>query len=122
MKQKTSYIIGAVVVLGLIAYFVSKGSDAPQQNNNSNKPSQQNQTQNAGSGSESAAGTELTGILRISDNRKQGNLMLETADGKPFPKIYLTTSRDFGALVDKGIVVKYEGNLSDFTLKDIVAK
>jgi hypothetical protein len=55
------------------------------------------------------------GMLKISDNETQGNLMLLTAD----KKIYIKTSRDFSDLLDKKVSVTYEGTTDEFLLGTI---
>ena len=58
------------------------------------------------------------GMLKLSDNPQKGNLMLLTTD----KKIYIRTNRDFSALVDKVVLVTYEGTSDAFRLGDIVEK
>lgn len=56
------------------------------------------------------------GVLKSSDNKTKGNLMLITTD----KKIYIKTSRDFTNLLDKKVAVTYEGTTDSFQLGDIV--
>ena len=56
------------------------------------------------------------GQLKLSDNSAKGNLMLITTD----KTIYIKTSRDFSALINKKVSVTYEGTLETFRLGDIV--
>lgn len=58
------------------------------------------------------------GTLKKSDNSQKGNLMLLTQD----KKIYIKTNRDFTSLLDKTVVVTYEGTADAFRLGDIVEK
>ncbi len=55
------------------------------------------------------------GQLKKSDNSTKGNLMLITKDRT----IYMKTSRDFSALLDKNISVTYEGTWQNFVLGDV---
>lgn len=67
----------------------------------------------------------LTGTLQASDNKAKGNLMLVTklsSDSTKETNIYITTSRDYGALIGKEVVAKIQGTLNDFVLDDITAK
>lgn len=68
--------------------------------------------------SEALQGNIMEGTLKASDNPKRGNLMLVTASST----IYIYTSRDFTALLDKEVKVSYDGTTDNFRLGDIIAK
>lgn len=57
----------------------------------------------------------LEGVLWSSDDEARGNLMLVNQ----YATIYLKTSRDFGNLVGKNVIVSVDGTLDNFTLLNI---
>lgn len=60
------------------------------------------------------------GTLKVSNDKKRGNIMLELADSDRV--IYMSTSRDFSAFYGKEVVVSIDGDLNGFKLLDIKAK
>ena len=122
LKQAYGGLLAAVVVIAIIWFVKSKPAnnnpETPSKNNTNNssttpKPS----TSPSGGSSMGMEGNVWKGTLRISDNSANGNLMLETENSK----IYIQTSRDFSSLVDKKVMVEYEGSLESFVLKNITA-
>ena len=57
----------------------------------------------------------LEGVLWSSDNETRGNLILVNQ----YATIYLKTSREFGSLVGKNVIVSVDGTLDNFTLLNI---
>ena len=109
---------GLIVVLAVIGWLVfrqpktevdSKPSNSAPNAETQNQSSQKNPDQNI-------AGWE--GVLKLSNNNQKGNLMLVTKERI----IYLKTNRDFIALVNKEVMVTYEGTLDSFRLGEITAK
>ncbi len=109
---------GLIVVLAVIGWLVfrqpktevdSKPSNSAPNAETQNQSPQKNPDQNV-------AGWE--GVLKLSNNNQKGNLMLVTKERI----IYLKTNRDFSALVNKEVVVTYEGTLDSFRLGEITAK
>ena len=68
------------------------------------------------------AGNQWEGRLMASDNALRGNLKLVTKINNFDNVIYIRTARDFSALVDKEVIVTYDGTLGNFRLVNIVAK
>ena len=118
INKNTQYLIGGIVIILIAGFFLFSSSsvnDSGQQNKETS-----NQTQNEGestSEEETKLGM-LEGILQISDDLKQGNLMLETAD----KKIYIFTSRDYSELFGQEVKVEIEGSMDSFTLINIAKK
>ncbi len=57
----------------------------------------------------------LEGVLWSSDDEAKGNLILVNQ----YATIYLKTSREFGNLVGKNVIVSVDGTLDNFTLLNI---
>ncbi|MCX6797047.1 MAG: hypothetical protein NTX98_01025 [Candidatus Doudnabacteria bacterium] len=109
---------GLIVVLAVIGWLVfkqpktevdSKPSNSAPNAETQNQSSQKNPDQNL---------AQWEGVLKLSNNNQKGNLMLVTKERI----IYLKTNRDFSALVNKEVVVTYEGTLDSFRLGEINAK
>lgn len=135
-SKNKNYVIAGVVVVLIVLSFVVKGQKPKEEQGVSNPPPPTVTTENkdgktdAQSGekpAESAGETKATpqvagesvqgsgnvsaaGKLRVSDNPKLGNLMVESAKGK----IYIATSRDFSTLVEKDVTVEANGSLDAF--------
>ena len=71
---------------------------------------------------EPISGNELVGTLQVSNNLTRGNLMLVTSLAGRDTIIYLTSSRDFSALLGKTVRVNYSGTPDAFILGNIVAE
>ncbi|MEK7506442.1 MAG: hypothetical protein AAB566_00045 [Patescibacteria group bacterium] len=67
-------------------------------------------------------GNQWQGTLRPSNNPARGNLILLTRINNFDNVIYIRTARDFSALIDKEVVVTYDGRLESFRLVNIEAK
>ncbi|MGE5298093.1 MAG: hypothetical protein ACM3KM_02945 [Acidobacteriaceae bacterium] len=109
----TAIIVVAVIVAGYFV-FVKKGVK------NEENPGQNQEQQQSKNDENKPAGTFWTGQLKASDNEKKGNLMLFMPQEDQ--TIYIHTSRDYSALLDKDVYVTYEGDLTNFKLLDIKAK
>ena len=118
MKTKKSQNIGMAIVLIAIIVGVWYFTKKPKTETNTPANGQNQTTGGQNSGQKSASTDSWEGVLKTSDNPKKGNLMLVTKDRN----IYMQTSRDFSALLNKEVVVHYEGNLQSFLLGDITAK
>ena len=120
MANKTSkYLPPAVVVLVIL---IIAGVQLFKQNKPASDESPAGEQQQNGENDEketlTGAPGAFEGTLKISDNLKRGNLMLIT----PERAIYLFTSRDYSALLDKEVHLEIEGTLENFSLVDIRAK
>ena len=100
-------IVVAMAVWGLFRFKPSSPGPRPEPG-----PSNNSQTNTQGSGQ------TLSGTLQASNNPARGNLMLMTDK----QTIYISTSRDYSALIGKTVVVSYDGTLDNFRLGDIIAK
>ena len=131
MEKTQKYVIGGIIVIALVAAWqFSKKPDSPNINQSANQGEEQelNSPENVGAEGEIAQpsenqagenqGNAWEGSLKLSDNPAKGNLLLMTKDRV----IYIRTSRDYSALVDKEVKVTYEGTLESFRLGDIVEK
>jgi hypothetical protein len=78
----------------------------------------ESQQQNPAANNPAIAGQTIDGVLKSSDNKRLGNLMLVTTS----KKIYIFTNRDFSDLINKDVAVTYQGTLDNFRLGDIVGK
>lgn len=112
-------IVGALVIIGIVIVLIKaspRAGQAPIENNS------QNTTDKTRAGDKSAsastAADSLGGTLKASDAPANGNLMLVMPDRT----VYLRTSRDYSALLDKRVKVQIKGNLESFQLEDIVAE
>ncbi len=114
-KQKQTYWLVGIIVLILLALWFWQSrhqANAPVKNqeNSNNTTTQDNlPTQN---------GPVWTGLLKASDSPQKGNLMLVTSGRN----IYIKTSRDFSALVNKEVIMTYQGDYNNFQLGNITAK
>lgn len=109
--------LGLVVVI-LLGWWLAKTPSKNNQNPTQSDGSPQNQqTETPKTEAKIATDTSAkwVGTLKLSDNLQKGNLMLLTTD----KKIYIHTSRDFNSLLDKRVVVTYEGTSDAFRLGDI---
>lgn len=112
--------LGLIVVILLgwwLAKTPAKNGQNPTQSDN-NQQSQQSETPKTETKTATDVSANWEGTLKLSDNPQKGNLMLLTAD----KKIYIHTSRDFSSLLDKQVVVTYEGTSDAFRLGDITEK
>ncbi|MBI4276291.1 hypothetical protein HY629_00430 [Candidatus Uhrbacteria bacterium] len=98
----------------------SKGEEKPQSVNQSQPNGSKNENKADESAPDTESGNTLRGVLRASNDRTRGNLMLELADSDKV--IYLRSSRDFSALYNKEVAVIIDGDLNEFTLLDIKAQ
>lgn len=116
MKKQTLYIIGIIILLAIFFIFSNKKSENITSQNNS----QINETASSSISSLQKATDSGTweGLLKTSNNLKKGNLMLVTKDRT----IYLKTNRNFSNLLEKTVLVNFEGNLDNFLLGNIFEK
>lgn len=110
----------ALVVVALLGWWLAK---SPAQKNAQQDQKEEQKTQQAEQNKTEPKTTISSpnvweGELKKSDNAQKGNLMLLTQD----KKIYIKTNRDFAALLDKTVVVTYEGTTDAFRLGDIMEK
>jgi hypothetical protein len=123
MKPKNILILLVVAIL-VCAWFLFKGGDEEETSNNNQQSQQQNngsnQSQQNGGAEVEEVPNALEGELRVSTDKRRGNLMLLMNDSDRI--IYLNTSRDFSALVGKQVSVSIDGSLDDFLLIDIKEK
>jgi hypothetical protein len=116
MKNKSLFWIAgiaAIVVIGIVVIAVKNQSKNPSSPKDDFGQSLIEQTPNDTGAAESA--DELQGTLKLSDSPAKGNLMLVM----PNHIVYLRTSRDYAALLDKPVTVKINGSLETFQLVDI---
>ncbi len=112
--------LGLIVVILLgwwLAKTPAKNSSNPAQPDG-NQQNQQSETPKTEVKTATGTPANWEGTLKLSDNLQKGNLMLVTAD----KKIYIHTSRDFSSLLEKQVVVTYEGTSDAFRLGDITEK
>jgi hypothetical protein len=123
MKPKHIISLIVLVALGAGVWYFGMKDDEPASTNNPT-----NNTQNSENNSNSSEQPEVVsevpngfvGELRVSSDKKRGNLMLMLKDSDRI--IYLNTSRDFSSLIGKQVRVTIEGSLDDFRLIDIKAE
>lgn len=124
MHKTKSYATWAaaavVIVIAGMAWLSQKGKDAPATTTGTQETRDQlpvpSKTPEI-STSQREPGL-MEGVLKKSDNSKKGNYML-VMEGKT---VYISTSRDFSALVGKTVSVTYEGTMEDFKLGSISEK
>ncbi len=122
VKRYFPTIIGVVIIV-LIVVFATRTQPAQAPAGEEDGTTTTRAAQNPGSAVQDdvmpeGEGGRYAGILKTSDNAARGQLMLIT----PSHVIYLRTSRDFSAFVDKNVVVTIEGELENFRLLDIKAE
>ncbi|PIR95936.1 MAG: hypothetical protein COT92_03715 [Candidatus Doudnabacteria bacterium CG10_big_fil_rev_8_21_14_0_10_42_18] len=125
LTQNQKYILGGIIVVVIAALLIWRGGGTKQADRQENSAqNQQPENQNS-----STQDTERTteddntqntyeGTLKISDDLKQGNLMLDTGQRI----IYVFTSRDYSSLLGKSVALEIQGTLENFTLLDIKEK
>jgi hypothetical protein len=120
-KYKT-FVVGIIIILVVVAglHFFKKRSGTEvktdaQTGTNLEKASTDEQKELI---SQKKSGNVMEGTLKLSDNKKKGNLMLVMPDRT----LYLSTTRDFSQLIGKQVEVSYEGTLEDFVLGNIILK
>ena len=131
MTNKWYYIIGAVLVVGLVSWLIwgrgdnsSTMTDSPTPTETSliYSPAPTDSPSVSTSPISKPSGSSWEGTLQVSDNTARGSLMLVTqVNGRP-TNIYLRTARDFGALVGENVWVTYAGTIDNFVLLSIAAK
>jgi hypothetical protein len=116
--KKTSVII-LVLIIALIAWLAMhrKQKEVKTSTNTETTSTNQNQSTNASTNTQQTSESDdaIVGILKVSDNKSRGNLMIMT----DATTVYLTTSRDFSLLIGKQVVATIDGDLNNFTLVDI---
>lgn len=118
MKKKLFWFVAIILVLTGAYFYKSRLKPASEENNGKQEQKssdQQNKNSNA-----QTTGNTLEGVLKASNDRGRGNLMLELSDSDRV--IYMTSSRDFSSLYGKEAVVSIDGDLKGFKLIDIKAK
>jgi len=126
MKPKKIYVIGGIVIILAIvaiwgfARMNSKNKQTDKNQNSQTPPSQQELLDKLNKNMPSISDLQQdVGILRTSDNLAKGNLMLENATH--VKKIYIKTSRDYSALLNRAVRVTFKSGISmDFALDNIV--
>lgn len=120
MSQNQRILVGAVVLVVIIgAWLIYSGRHKQpakeiEANQQQVPPSEKSTSSTKPTALDQA--NVLEGTLRNSDNTKKGNLMLVMENRT----LYISTSRDFSALIGKKVKVTYEGTPEDFHLGDIV--
>jgi hypothetical protein len=127
--MKKLIIVVLVLIIGWFAWNIfSKDGETPYwekpANNETKKTnsSSNSQTDNDSDSADSDEQPESTenvwyGRLEKSSSPSRGNLQLMMDDEDRI--VYITTSRDFSALIGKDVKVTVEGTFSDFTLINI---
>ncbi len=119
------------MVIAIVGWLLSKNSQTGSNNTNTggkdgqteltapqDESSQNNESSAPGAITSQAPENTWEGILKASDSAQKGNLMLVMSSRT----IYIMTSRDFSDLLDKPVVVSYEGTSDSFRLGNITAK
>src|SRR3989344_4755402 len=119
MKNKLIWLI----IIAVLAYankdgFWGKKNEPASPAGQAQQPSNQ-EGENGSESLQPEEGKTLRGVLRASNDKKRGNLMLELDDSDRV--IYLTSSRDFSSLYDQEVELTIDGDLNGFTLLDIKA-
>lgn len=115
--SKYAPVVIIALIIAVIAGIQYFKNSSPVTQENPNKPGSENSQETSDANPQAEEG-QLSGTLKISDNLKRGNLMLVTKDRV----IYLFTSRDYSALVNKEVKIKINGTLENFRLIDILPK
>lgn len=126
--KNRNYLIAVGVVAAIaIVYFATRGNVPKEQqqmeegltneqvsgentNPNGQEGNNQNQTPSASTVAETAGDVSATGKLRLSDDASKGNFLLES-QGR---RIYVSTRRDFSALLEKEVTLDAKGDISSF--------
>lgn len=132
MKKLLLFLVVVLIVVAGVWYFKQdNGQPQDETNNTTGQNSGSNSSSNSSNSSSSSSsdeedttvmeiGNTLSGELKASNDTKRGNLMLMLTDSDRV--IYLHTSRDYTALIDKEVVVTIDGSLDDFRLVDITER
>lgn len=120
MTKKLSSFLPSIVILAIILIlgFIQYKGNSTKSKSNENKVENTSKQEFNETNLEKSASNNLQGILKISDNLKRGNLMLNTNE----KTIYLFTSRDYSDLFDQEVNVEIEGTLDNFRLINIKSK
>jgi hypothetical protein len=119
MDKKTMGIVAVVIVIIAALWLMSGKKQAPESNGNVSPSPTTSQPQVKDEPNPSPAqdnSNTWSGFLKTSNNPAKGNLMLQTSDRT----IYIKTSRDYSSLLDKYVVVVYEGSYENFVLGNIL--
>ena len=116
-------VLAALLIVLAIVWNVRSDDDS----NVTDSTTSQNETNNNGqTAGESKDGSETensdtvsgnissSGVLRVSDEPIRGNYVLDGEDGE----IYVSTGRDYSALVGKNVFLEAEGTLNKFAFLD----
>src|SRR3989338_1621408 len=134
MKKQLGWVIAlaAILIVGFVLFSRTEDKD---ESKVTPSPKTQNSSNNQGSTSQGSAGTgpddgqpveeqeiaehrnALSGVLRTSNDKSRGNLMLEVDDSDRI--VYLTTSKDYSSLVGKSVKVDIEGDVNSFSIINI---
>ena len=107
-----------VAAIALVAAGCHSSSTTPQQSSQQTPPAEISAPAPTSIPQTLVSANTWMGTLKTSDNSKKGNLMLMTDTHT----IYINTSRDYSALLDKKVNVTFVGSLDSFTLGDITAQ
>lgn len=126
-KNQIYTIVGVIIVLAAIIFFVTRGGENQNNDNqandqqdeqvagdnNTNQDNDEDQDSGTPTSDDSVSGSgdvTATGTLRASDNPARGNLMIDSNRGK----IYISTKRDFSSLIGSQVTLQAEGTLNQF--------
>ncbi len=125
-RYQIPIIIAAIILIAGVLYAVNRDKNTNDENQNDQTSQETNSTLNPGTqpGEVSGTNTEApsptpvpaqgnvtaSGTLKVSDNTKLGNLMIDSSKGK----IYIVTKRDFSSLVDQNVTLNAEGTIDSF--------
>jgi len=110
MNKKFSFFIIALVIIAAVAIWMFSRPTA--------EPAAELET-GAKENQLAENSDYFEGLLQNSDDSARGNLMLVKNTGK---KIYIDTARDFSSLEGREVIVRIDGTLESFILKDIESK
>lgn len=113
--------VGIIAVI-IIGFFVFRGDDKPADEIAEDESSEQTENENTNQNpaetmlpepppTVSTENVTVSGILRSSDRRASGNLMVVEDSGR---KIYIATARDFSALLGKEVTLDARGTIDSF--------
>ena len=107
-------LVGAVVALVIVLIAARRPDSAEEQVEGEQTNTENSEEARPGDISngivQTSGNVSATGALRLSDDIRKGNLMIESTRGR----IYIQTQRDFYPMLDKEVALQAEGALNSF--------
>lgn len=115
--QKYFWVIILTLVLLLAVVFIQRLKETPNIDSSKNQETKQDSNQPQNNQQPGSTDNILRGVLKSSNDKTKGNLMLLLADSDRI--IYLHTARNYNDLIETPVIVTIDGDLTNFTLVKI---